>query len=68
MIRAVLLALTIAALFCMWGDRPAPSRMVEVPYCPIEYRAAVKDELGAWHFGWAQSYGPCVLMDSFEQI
>ena len=68
MIRAVLLALTIAALLCMWGDRPKPAKIVQVDYCPISYRAAVKDELGVWHFGWGAGYGPCALMDRFEEI
>ena len=84
MIRAVILATTIAALICMWGDRPAPSRMVDVPYCEVDKRVAVKEFLvkrdkspildangepvWRWHFEWEKRYAPCTELDRYEFI
>ncbi len=36
MIRAVILSATLAALFCMWMDRPAPVKSVKVDYCKLD--------------------------------
>ena len=67
MIRAVILAATIATLLCMWIDRPKPVQAVEVKYCPIaEWRwieiAGNRVKL------WYDTFGPCVLMDRYEYI
>lgn len=66
MIRSVIVAATVAALIALWIDRPKPVKSVQVDYCPITVRGAAKDEIGEWHFGWAQMYGPCSLLDRFE--
>ena len=80
MMRAVILAATIAALICIWGDRPAPSRMAQVDYCVIDKRMASKeyamrggqpllDEAGEpiwrWRFEWGELYAPCSQQDRF---
>jgi hypothetical protein len=68
MIRAIVLAATIAALFTMWMDRPAPVKSVEVPYCVISEKVAGRDADGEWHTGWARGYGPCSRQDIYRQI
>ncbi len=68
MIRAVIAAATIAALFAMWRDRPPPSRMTQVDYCPVNKRVAGQDELGNWHFAWGTMYAPCDQQDKFFEI
>ncbi len=66
MILAVIVSATIAALFCLWKDRNPPSRMVEVPYCPVDVKVGAKDELGEWHIGWTKMYRPCTELDRYE--
>jgi hypothetical protein len=68
LIRAIVLAATIAAIFTMWMDQPAPVKSVETPYCLISYKVAGKDSAGDWHTGWAYGYGPCSLQDIYRQI
>ena len=43
-IRAFILAATIATLLCMWVDRPRPVHAVEVKYCaqPVWNRWGIK--------------------------
>lgn len=68
MIRAVIVSATIAALIIGWLERPTPVKSVQVDYCVIDYKAAGKDQFGNWHTGWAKGYGPCTLLDRYEQI
>ena len=69
MIRAVILAATIAALCCLWQDRPKPIASVQVDYCVITYPAAGKDPVtGELMFGWTRGYGPCSLQDEYRNI
>jgi hypothetical protein len=69
MIRAIILAATIAALFTLWRERPlSPVIVSQVDYCVITYKGAGKDEMGQWHQGWVQGYGPCSLLDRYENI
>jgi hypothetical protein len=66
MIRAVIVAATIAALIALWIDRPKPVKSVQVDYCKVTVRAAVKDDAGEWQFGWAHIYDTCSLLDRYE--
>lgn len=68
MIRAVLLALTAAMLLCLWLDRPAPVKSVQVDYCVVSYRAAAKDQYGGVHIIWTKGWGPCSELDRYENI
>lgn len=68
MIRAIVFSATIAALICLWLDRPTPSRLVQSDYCVITYKAAQKNELGEWETGWATGFGLCSLQDIYRQI
>lgn len=68
MIRAVILSATIAALVVMWREQPTPVKVVETPYCVIDYKAAGKDIFGNVVTGWAKGYGPCSLQDKFFEI
>jgi hypothetical protein len=68
MIRAVIVAATLATLYCLWNDRNPTSRMVEVPYCPVDVKVGGKDEQGEWHTGWAKMYRPCTELDRYENI
>jgi hypothetical protein len=66
MARAVIISATIAACFCLYLDRPTPVQPTQVDFCVIDFPAAAKDENGVWHKGWGRGYGPCSLMDRFE--
>jgi hypothetical protein len=66
MIRAAVLALTAAMLFCMWLDRPTPVKSVQVDYCMITYRAAAIDQRGDTHIIWTKGWGPCSQLDRYE--
>ena len=69
MIRAVILAATMATLFCLWMDRPAPVKAVQVDYCLNDFRVARKHPLtGEWQYGWGKGYGLCSENDSFHDI
>lgn len=68
MIRAVILSATIAALFAMWRDRPAPVKSVQVDYCIITERRAIQLPTGEYLFGWLPGYGPCALQDIYREI
>ena len=65
MIRSLVLTLTILAIIFLAANQPPPARMVEVPYCVVDFRAAGKDQFGVWHYGWGEGYGPCHLQDRF---
>lgn len=66
--RAIIISATIAALFAVWKDQPKPIISPVVPYCVVTERAAAKDELGQWHYGWSRGYGPCYLQDEYKEI
>lgn len=66
MIRAVILALTAATLICMWLDRPAPIKTIQVDYCWISYRAQAVDQYGLPHVVWTKGFGPCSQLDRYE--
>lgn len=68
MIRAVIFSATIAALLCMYLDRPKPVKAVQVDYCVADKRVAGKDENGEWHFAWGKMYAPCDQQDIFRDI
>jgi hypothetical protein len=68
MIRAVILAATLAALLCLYLDQPTPVKAVQIDYCVIDEHFAAKDELGRWHRFWAKGYGPCSRLDRYENI
>jgi len=69
MIRAVILAATIAALVVMWRDQPAPVKDNQTPYCVVDYKAAQRHPLtGEWVVGWAKGYGPCTDQDVYREI
>jgi hypothetical protein len=63
--RDLILTATILAIIFLAAHRNPPSRMVEVPYCVVDQRYAVKDRSGKWHFGYTDAYGPCHLQDRF---
>lgn len=65
-LRAILVAATIAALASLGFDRNPPSRMVETPYCVVDYRAAAKDPMTCeWVEFWTAGYRPCSEQDRF---
>ena len=69
MIRAaVVLAIVAAASTSIYLNRPKPAVVSLVPWCVITERAAAKDELGNWHFGWSEGFGPCFLQDKYREI
>lgn len=64
--RAVILALTAAALITWYFEQPVRIQ-AETKYCPISQRTAVRDRYGNVHIVWAQVFGPCSLMDRYEE-
>lgn len=80
MIRAVLLSATIAALFSMWMHQPDGRKyypgqgeipllqISQVDYCVIDMRFASKMPNGEYRFGWGDGYGPCYLLDRYENV
>jgi hypothetical protein len=66
--RAILIAATLAALFCLYRDRPRPVKAVQVDYCVIDIPYGAKDQMGRWHRVWGKGYGPCSELDRFENI
>ena len=66
MIRAVIVAATIATLVSIWLDQPTHVKPVQVDYCQITVRAAAKDPKGKWRFFWGDTYGPCSHLDRYE--
>lgn len=68
MIRAVILAATIATIITLWTDRPPPAKVVQVDYCINDFRIARKNEFGEWEYGWGKGYGLCSQHDGFENI
>jgi hypothetical protein len=62
--RSIILAAALAALFCLYRDRPKPVK----DYCVIDEHFAAKDELGRWRRFWGKGYGPCSRLDRYENI
>lgn len=82
MARAVILAATIAALICLYLDRPKPVQSVETKYCAQQLYFAQREVLvtpdGApvirdgklverWRKFWAPGYGLCSQRDRYEE-
>lgn len=68
-IRAGILAVTICLIIFAVANQPRPVKSVQVDYCVITYKAAAKHPLtGETMFGWAKGYGPCSLLDRYENI
>lgn len=67
-VRCLILALTICALIFIAANQPKPVKAVEVPYCVITYKAIGPDQFGRKRLGWARGYGPCTLLDRYENI
>jgi hypothetical protein len=65
--RSFILLLTFLAIIYWAAHQPKPVEVVETKYCPIGFRAAYKDENGEWVKVWAKGYGPCELMDRYEE-
>ena len=63
MIRAVILAATIALIVVGYREQPKPVASVEVKYCPISYWTP-DPFTGKRH--WYESYGLCSEMDRYE--
>lgn len=67
-IRAGILAVTICLIIFAAANQPKPVKSDQVDYCVITYKVAGKDADGEWHTGWARGYGPCSLLDRYENI
>jgi len=66
MIRAALIAFALAVLVCAFIDQPKPVKTVQVDYCWISYRAKAVDQFGLPHIVWTSGFGPCSLLDRYE--
>lgn len=81
MTRAIILSATIAALICMYLDRPRPIQTVETKYCLQDIHVAERQVLimpdgrpvikdgklvERWQKLWAKGYAPCSQMDRYE--
>lgn len=67
--RDLILTLTILAIIFTADNWPKPVKAAEpVPYCVITYKAIGKDMFGRKTVGWAKGYGPCTLLDRYENI
>ncbi len=66
--RAIILSVTIAALFTMWMEKSEPPVKI-VPYCKVYERIAKKHpRTGEWMFGWGEHYGLCDRQDKYFEI
>ena len=67
--RALILTITVLALIFIADNQPRPVKSVQVDYCVITYKAAAKNPMtGEMMSGWATGYGPCSLLDRYENI
>ena len=60
-LRVVVLAV-VASLLIAWGLEPEPpplKPMVMIDYCVVSYRV---------QGGWGYGFGPCNLLDKYEEI
>lgn len=67
-IRGGILAVTICLIIFAIDNQPRPVKSAEVAYCVVTYKAARKDLMGEYEFGWAKGYGPRSLQDIFRNI
>jgi hypothetical protein len=67
-IRAAMIAFALAVLIYALIDQPKPVKSVQVDYCMISYRALARDQFGLPHIIWTQGWGPCSLLDRYENI
>ena len=65
--RAVIIALTAAALITWYVEQPVRIHAVETKYCPISQRTAIRDRYGNVHIVGAEVFGPCSLMGRYEE-
>lgn len=66
-VRLLILMFVVISLIYIFSHQPRP--VVEaavIPYCEIEFRTAIKDRRGIYHFSWGGSWGPCSLSDRYE--
>lgn len=70
--RVVILMSTAIALIYIFSHQPQPAPLrveaVVLPYCEIDFPSAYKNRHGKWEFGFGHSWGPCSLMDRYEEI
>ena len=66
MIRAILITFALSVLIYAYLDRPKPVKSVQVDYCMISYRALARDQFGLPHIVWTSGFGPCSLLDRYE--
>jgi hypothetical protein len=64
--RDAILTVTLLILVHVFASLHVTPRADGVPYCAITYKAAAYDEYGQLHKGWAHGYGPCTLLDRYE--
>lgn len=68
-IRNLILTVAILGIIFAADNWPKPVKAAEaVPYCRITYKAAGRDIFGNWQSGWVTGYGPCSLLDRYEEI
>lgn len=68
LVRVVILTLTVIALIYIFSHQPKHVEAKVIPYCEIDFPAAWKDRHDKWQFGFGHSWGPCELMDRYEEI
>ena len=68
--RDLILTLTAVALVYVADNWPKPVKPVEtVPYCIIDFPTGrIHPLTGEWQKGWGRGYGPCTLLDRYEEI
>lgn len=75
---AMIAAITISVLICLWADRNPPSRIAQVDYCWIDMHVGLKLEghktkkgkwiPDQWIPVWTKGWGPCSQEDIYRQI
>ena len=73
-LRGGIAALSICLGIALINDLPRPVKDNQVKYCPIDYRAVVKQFhlqpdgklIEKKSVQWVKGYGPCALMDRYE--
>lgn len=66
--RDAILTATLLALIFMFAHQPSKPQIVQVDYCVIDYHVGAFDQNHELHTGWGKGYGPCSLLDRYEQI
>ena len=73
-LRGGVIAVTICGVIALIDYQPRPVKDNQVRYCPIDYRAVVKQFhlqpdgklIEKKSVQWVKGYGPCALMDRYE--